>query len=351
MRYWRALTFSIFCTDSRRPANFDQFRAGIFAEPRKHAFVAGGKISDRRIHRKVLRQAGSRYNLDSGADAIAIRFPAHKLNANPVVSISAVISQHVSFLPKIAHDDIDIAIVVNVAKSCAAARPISLKSLSSDHPDKVARDIAEQQRRLEISQVRRGLFDRVHHMRLGDKKVLPSVVVVIEQMRAPAGKSQCGATDAGSVGDIAKGARAVIVKQHVAFIGKVCDHDIGQAVVVIIAEVDSHPRESFAVLVIADAGEQPDFAERAVAVVAVEEALHRVVGNKNVGEAISVVVSERNAETLAMRIGYSGLLRNVGKGAVPVVVIQNIRQPVVIIRVAIGRERREAVSLRSNDSS
>ena len=96
------------------------------------------------------------------------------------------------------------------------------------------------------------------------------------------------------------------------------------AIVVVVAEVDSHACESLAVLVVADAGEKTDFGESAVAIVVVEEALHGVVGDKNIGEAIAVVVGKGNAESLAMRIGDSGLLGNVGEGAVPIVVIEDI---------------------------
>src|SRR5579864_7813375 len=80
-----------FLYNPRWPPNFDQFGAGIFAESRDHTFITGGEIADCRIDRKVLRHSRSRHDLDSCSDAVAIGFRAHKLNADPVVSISAVI--------------------------------------------------------------------------------------------------------------------------------------------------------------------------------------------------------------------------------------------------------------------
>src|SRR5258708_15572388 len=173
-------------------------------------------------------------------------------------------------------------------------------------------------------------------MGLRDEQVFPAIVVVIEKVCAPAGESQSGVTHAGRVGHIAKRAGALIAKQHIALVGEIRHDDIGQAIVVVVAEVDSHACEGLAVFVVAHAGEQADFAKRAVAIVVIEETLHRIVRYKNIGKTIAVVVGKGNSEPLATRIGDSGLLRNIGESTVAVVVIEDIRQAVVVIGVAVG---------------
>ena len=160
--------------------------------------------------------------------------------------------------------------------------------------------------------------------RLRDEKILPAVVVVIEQVRAPTGKSKSRAAHAGRVGHIPKGAVAVVAKKHVAFVGEIGDHDIGTAIIIVVAEIRAHAGEGLAILVVSNARQQPDFAERAVAVVVVEKTLHRIVGDEDVGEAIAVVVGERDAQSFAIGIGDAGFLGNVGEGAVSIVVIENV---------------------------
>ena len=54
---------------------------------------------------------------------------------------------------------------------------------------------------------------------------------------------------------------------------------------------------------------RPTSREGAVSVVVIEETLHRIVGDENIGETIAIVVRERDAQSLAIGIGDSGLLR------------------------------------------
>src|SRR5581483_9628404 len=112
--------------------------------------------------------------------------------------------------------------------------------------------------------------------------------------------------------------------------------DVGQPVIVVVAEVDAHAGERLAILVVADAGQQAHFAESAVAEITVQKALHGVIGDKDVCETVSIVVCKGNSQALAVRIGDSRLLRNVGKRAVSVVVVENVRQATVIIGMAVG---------------
>ena len=50
-------------------------------------------------------------------------------------------------------------------------------------------------------------------MPLRNEEVLPAIIVVIEQMRAPAGKRESRAAHAGRVGHILEAAFAVVVKK------------------------------------------------------------------------------------------------------------------------------------------
>ena len=68
----------------------------------------------------------------------------------------------------------------------------------------------------------------------------------------------------------------------------------------------------------------------------VEKALHRVVSDKDVSEAVAVVVGERDSQSFAAGIGDTRLLRNVGEGAVAVIVIQNVGDAVIVVGMTVG---------------
>jgi len=66
---------------------------------------------------------------------------------------------------------------------------------------------------------------------LRNEKVLPTIIVVIEQVRAPTAKSESRAAHARLLGHISKGAVAIVLKEVKALVGKVGDNDIWVAVV------------------------------------------------------------------------------------------------------------------------
>ena len=157
------------------------------------------------------------------------------------------------------------------------------------------------------------MFDRVHYMPPCNEEVLPAFIVVIEQVRTPTGKSESQAAQARRVGRIPEAAVAVVVKEVIAFVGKIRDHNIRATVVVEIAEVDAHPGKRFAVLIVGNACGQADFGERAISIVVIQETRYRIVGNKDVGENVAVIVGERYAQSFALRVGDTSLRGNVGK--------------------------------------
>ncbi len=118
------------------------------------------------------------------------------------------------------------------------------------------------------------MFDRAQHMPLCNEEVLPAIIVVIEQLRTPTGKSESQAAQARRVGHIPEAAVAVVVKEVIAFVGKIRGHNIRATVIVEIAEVDAHPGKRLAVLIVGNACGQADFGERAISIVVVQETRH-----------------------------------------------------------------------------
>ena len=94
-------------------------------------------------------------------------------------------------------------------------------------------------------------------------------------------KSESRAAHARLLGHISKGAVAIVLKEVIALVGKIGDNDIWIAVVIEVAEVRAHPGKRFAVLIVGNTCEQADFGERAISVVVVQEARHRIVGDRD----------------------------------------------------------------------
>ena len=254
----------------------------------------------------------------------------------PAPSVPAVISQHHRLLPDVARDDVDVAVVVQVAEGGAAAGPVGSKDLSRSHADEARGLIPQQQRRLAVAQIGGRLLDCVHHVSLRHEDILPAIVVVVEETRAPARIWKCGATHARRVGDVSKRAVAVVAKQPVALVGEVGDEDIGTAVVVVVRKVHAHAGKGLSVLVVSHAGQQGHLGERAVSVVPEQERLHGVVGDVHVHEPVVVEISEGDAESFADRTGNSGFLRYVGERAVAVVAIEDVGQSLEVVGVTVS---------------
>src|SRR5271170_3352399 len=68
--------------------------------------------------------------------------------------------------------------------------------------------------------------------------------------------------------------------------------------VIVVGEVDAHGAEALAVAAEGYAGEQADVGERAVVIVVIEVAGDGVVGDKEVGPAVVVVVGPHGAEAV-----------------------------------------------------
>ena len=68
----------------------------------------------------------------------------------------------------------------------------------------------------------------------------------------------------------------------------------------------------------------------------VQKTLHGIVRDENICETVSVVICERNSQSLAVGICYTGLRGNVGKCTVTIVVIQDISNAFEIIGVTVG---------------
>src|SRR5437016_5464370 len=125
-------------------------------------------------------------------------------------------------------------------------------------------------------------------MSLGDQKVFPSVIVIINESYTPAGVRHGHATDSGRIAIVGKGAIAVVPIECVHLACEVGNYQVRQAVVVIIREVHSHACVAMALAVYSDSGAQRNFLECAIAFITVKKFGYGVVGDKDVDMAVPI---------------------------------------------------------------
>ena len=124
-------------------------------------------------------------------------------------------------------------------------------------------------------------------MAVGDVNVEVAVVVDVEQLGAEPERQEAGA-EPGLLRDVFEQAVAAVLVERVQLLGEVGDEQLGKAVAIDVAAVDAHARLRLAVDVEADAGGIGDVLEGAVAVVAIEEIAHEIVGDVDVDVGVAV---------------------------------------------------------------
>src|SRR6266403_2542029 len=171
-------------------------------------------------------------------------------------------------------------------------------------------------------------------MSLSDKDVPPAVIVVVDHFRSPSRVRHCDFADANRVAHIVKTPFAVS-EQRVPLICKGIDEGVRPAVVVIVAEVHSHAREGFSILIEGEAGFERHFRECSVVIIFKELLWERVIGYKDVRPSVAIKVVYCNPQRLAWRRCDAASLRDILESAVAVVVVNQARYGAKLIRVAI----------------
>ena len=113
-----------------------------------------------------------------------------------------------------------------------------------------------------------------------DKEVEPAVVVVVEELGAPANIRQARRGGSGSEGHVDKVLAAFVAVEDVVLLGEVAHEQVQMTVVAKIAHGHAHAPLLTAVLADRDPERKRDLLERAVAEVAVEKVRVCVVRNE-----------------------------------------------------------------------
>src|SRR5208337_1825284 len=170
----------------------------------------------------------------------------------------------------------------------------------------------------------RDLLDFRVHVAVGDEKVEPAVVVVVEKASAETENASRGHADTDAIADFVEIPLAVIFPEVIGTSLEIRNIQIKPAVIVIVAEGNAHGGHGEAVAGKSHAGHGTLFLERAVVFVVVKVGAQTVIGDEDVRPAVVVVISGADGKILAVRLENTGFFGDVRKRAVAVVVIKSV---------------------------
>ena len=130
--------------------------------------------------------------------------------------------------------------------------------------------------------------DVVEDVAVNDEKIPPAVIVEIEEAGAEAAVEDVGLAEAGSDGAVDESAVAVVGVEAIQFEIEMADIKIHAAVVAEIGGIGAHAGFGATIFAEAGTGGVADVAERAVAIIEVEEISLGVVGDEDVGPAVVI---------------------------------------------------------------
>ena len=322
--------------DAAGPVDFDG--VGLFgcAEAEVGSLVAGGEIAAAGGDGHPLR-AGGGGEFDLCADGVAVAAMADEQQGEPVVGGFDFVAEDVGGATVGGDDGVDAAIVVEVSGGEASCDPGLLEDgsgLGGDVDESVAGVVGEEHGLL-VVELRVVEADGVEVVALDDEEIFAAVVVVVEEVDAPAGVEEGDASDAADVAVVGEAAVAVVFVEGIFLVGEVGDDHVGEAVVVVVLEVDAHAGEGSSVTVDGHLGGEADLFEGAVALVAVEVFEHGVVGDGDVDFAVAVEVGDGDAEAFAgfVEADFCG---DFGEVAIAVVVEDEGRDGLEGVGVAVG---------------
>ena len=224
-------------------------------------------------------------------------------------------------------DDVEVAIVVVVSEGAAAAGDGNGHAGTGLVGDFFELAVAQVAVEIFAFGVRRVGVRAVHFgidVSVGDQDVEPAVVVHVEEADAPAEVAGVDA-DAGEVGAVVEVEAAEVLIEGGGVSGEVGLDDVEEAVAVEVSDGHAHAGLGLAVGRVGDAGFDGDVFEGAVLLVLVEGGGGGVVGDVDVGPAVVVEVGDADTEAIgADGVEDAGFFADVGKGAISVVVVEDV---------------------------
>ncbi len=273
----------------------------------------------------------------SAPHAVAVAALTDGFHRQPAVRRRARVPPHLDALVERAHDRIDAPVAVQVAEGRAAVGRALRGEIGAGRRRGVreleAAEVREHQVRL--AHLLPELTVRIHHVAAGHEQVLAPVVVEVDDRVAPAGARERERRDARAGRQLDEAVLALVLEHRHRLVRQRRVEDVGLAVVVEVARIGAHARERPARLRVGDARREAHLLEGAVAAVPEEVVGLGVVRHEHVGVAVLVEVGDSQPHALADQRADPRGLGDVREGAVALVAVERVRQPLVVVRMAV----------------
>src|SRR5207253_8848752 len=221
---------------------------------------------------------------------------------------------------------IQIAIVVEVAKSAPAGGGWSLDSRAALQRNifKFSVAIAIEQLALRVAGFGGQLLDLGIDVAVADQNVGPAVVIHVKKSAAPTQIARIQ-SQAAFKGAVFKISIAPVAIQRMSVAGEIGLEDVEVAVAVVIGGGDSHAGLRLAVGAERGAGVNADIHKFSVVLIEVKSAGGGIVGHVDFRPAVIVEIAGEDAKPVGpVGLGYAGSFRDVGEGAVSIVMEEDI---------------------------
>src|SRR4030095_16904042 len=234
----------------------------------------------------------ARVDLDPGANRTPVRARSDTLHHQPVVPVPALVAQQGGPGIQVVHDDVDVAVVVQITERASASVIFSHDSrsrLRGNVFEAALAQIAIENAALFVGDMQLAARQLSVDMAIGDENVLPAVVVEIKKADA---ETEIFAVDTqtGRQAGILKRAVTIIAVQGRDLIGKICADDIEPAVAIVVADPHSHAAQGNSVFVKGASGRYRNLAEGAVTIVVIKQAWRGIARDIDIGPSIVVKV-------------------------------------------------------------
>ena len=268
-----------------------------------------------------------------GTDCAAVGHCPGELNLEPVAAALDIVAQQRRGLVQIHDQDVDIPIVVKIAKGTAPTRMSQFDcrpGLRSDPLQPPLTEVAEHH----IGGLEGVLRQLRFNLRVDVpgcvEDVRPAVVVKVHDARAPADVADFD-RQAGLHGAVLEAPGAIVDIEDVGVVGEVRLEDVQIAAQAEIRHANTHPGLLLAVFVKGHTIEQPDLFERAVVLVAKQQAGGRIASYVDIRPAVVVVVRRSDGHAVAGSCSAdSSFVADLAEGPVAIVAVERMpreRQP------------------------
>ena len=191
--------------------------------------------------------------------------------------------------------------------------------------DELAPDVSIEQIPLRVALTGRQLLELGVEVAVGDEKIEPAVVVVVEEGGAEAEQWPHDAVEAGTSRDIGEQPVTFVAIEGVYVFGEIGHEEIEITVVVVVAAVHPHAGLRSAIIRVGDPRSHADLDKVPVAVISVQLVGLGVVGHIDVQISVGIEISERDPKAGISSVGYPRLDAHIGESAVGIVPVQTVR--------------------------